>query len=164
MKMDHLSNQIVFPRKYFTVHVVHWAFIVLAVPVCAVWNNKNAFAICFIVGFLSSFLFALLPPARSLLNHGKLFCEEAKRLAKSIMIVMIPLTVIFVFGNFLFWCLKGQPSDYQGYCIWNHGFIRAITREQYMILSAIHRAEFLSSLALIRSAVMLKCCCADRIA
>lgn len=158
-----VPERYVFSRNLFIVLSIHWAILVAAVPVFVFVRNKTAFSIYWVVGFFSFFILCFTKPTRYLLNtNGRKVCADLKRLSIIIRIIMIPLTLLAIYGFFML--REGGPSVDNGiYCLWNHGFIREISMAEYNRLSRIERTLFASMLALVRSGFMLNCCYADQI-
>ena len=168
-----MNEPIVFSRRFFIVHVVHWAILAIAVPVVSligcsnVFAAKKVFGAYYIIAFLSTILLALLPPAYRFFGDRrsvKRICPGTERLAKIVSIVMILFVLIAISSFILVRKMGGLPEYYDGvYCIWNHGFIRTITRQEYLRLSFIERAGFCAGVAFVRSFYMRMCCSADQI-
>ena len=173
-ELDSVTRRYVFKRKSFLVLALHWALLVIAVPIISLIDNTTICSVYCIFGFLSTlflsfiwpapYLLSLTKPSRYLNNiRGRTVCTELKRFSIVIRIIMIPLFLIFISGFIIFF--NGGPSIDNGiYCIMNHStFIREITQEEYIRLSRIERLFFTSGLALMRSGIMLNCCYADQI-
>ena len=159
----HPPARCVFDKTLFIVLALHWALLVAAVPVFAFVSNKTVFSVYWSVGFFSFLILAFTKPTRYLFNiSGRVVCADLKRFSIIIRIIMIPLALMVIYCFIML--REGGPSIDNGiYCLWNHGFIREITQEEYIRLSRIERTFFSSMLALIRSGFMLCCCYADQI-
>ena len=155
----------IFSRRLFSLLVIHWALLVTAVPVFVFVSNRSVFSIYLVFGFLSFFILTFTKPTRYLFTtRGRVVCAELKRFSTVIRIIMIPLALLAIYGIFMLSEGRPRPSVDNGiYCIWNHGFIREISKEEYIRLSRIERTMFSSMLAFVRSGFMLCCCYADQI-
>lgn len=162
-KQEETPGQYIFDRNLFVVLAIHWALLVAAVPVFVFVSRKKAFSIYWVVGFFSFVILSFTKPTRYLFNtRGRVVCTELKHFSTVIRIIMIPLALLAIYGFVML--REGGPFIDNGiYCLWDHGFIREISWEEYIRLSRIERTMFSSILALIRSGFMYLCCYADQI-
>lgn len=147
-------------RSFYVSHIIHWALMVLAVPVIALIPSKTVFVVYYIVAFFT--IIIALVTTMALEARSSWSAQTASRLTKTVHITMVLLIIFFLFGMLLFSYKKGGPEYWHGiYCIWNHGFVREISKQEYEILTIIQRGWFCSILAIFRSALVLPCCQAD---
>ena len=155
----------VFDRRLFRALAVHWALLVIAVPVFVFWDDMGAFSLYLAIAFVSFLILTLTKPTRYMTGaHGRSVCPALKRFFTVICILMVPLALTNIIAFFSLVKEQGGPEIYNGvYCLWNHGFIREISREEYIRLCRLERTAFTANLALIRSVFMLLCCFADQV-
>lgn len=161
-KKDFSSKEWVFDRRLFVLLLIHWALTIIAVLVFIFLDNEIAYEIYIISGYIITFIlfFASFYLLRD--TKWRYVLPELERFSKVLLILMLLFAVLFLFclGNLS----RGGPKIYNGkYCLWNHGFVREITCNEYVRLSIIERTSFTSIIALFGTGFMYKCCYADRI-
>ena len=158
------NRRVVFTRRGFSLLVIHWALVVLAAPIVAVWGNKSVFACYWLLGFFSLVVLMLATPARRF--NGRAWHRpvhpKLRRLARLAAVVSIVMAVLAGLGMFLL--REGGPRIQDGaYVLWNHRVIREITREEYLRLSIVERGMFCSVLSALSGIFLHISCHADDI-
>ncbi len=163
INLEQDRKRYVFDRRLFIVLTIHWSLLVIAVPVFVFVDNRVVFSLYWIIAFVSFIALTFTSPTRYLLkSSNRVICAELTKLSLALKIIMVPLVFLVLFGFYML--RNGGPEIYHGvYCLWDHGFIAEISREEYFRLCRIERTAYSSILALIRSVFMLLCCYADQI-
>lgn len=158
----------VISRRMFLVQTVHWAILAAAVPVFVFVRNGTAFSLYWSLGFFSFLLLTFTDPTRYLIDsrntRGKKVCLDLKLFSIVLRVSMILFGLLAGFCFIVLLRQGGGPHLDNGVpCIWNHGFIREITQEEFIRLGRIERSLFTAGLAWFKSSTMLACCHVDRI-
>ena len=164
LKNEQDPSRIVLSRRLFLAVTIHWALLVLAVPILAFFGNDLIAAVYFLLAFFSMIAFFIAGPVRKLMVHFSRRAVDRKVRWISVLSSALGILSFVIFAICMFLLREGGPSIKDGvFCLWNHGFIREITVEEYLRLKIFERALLGANLACLSSLHLFMCCHVDAI-
>ena len=159
------SREVCMRRGTFLLLTVHWALIVLAAPFIVFIQSERLFWYYLLFTFLSTLILWVATPARNIFVGRNEMLNPCPTLGKLPSILKaLWFGSILCIGLSMFLLRDGGPSIQDGvYCLWNHGFVREITEEEYLHLCRTERFLGCSLLIGFRTWLMWIWCYVDRI-
>lgn len=143
--------------NWHTYSICVW-FVNLIVIILSYWIDGMEFTCIPLFGAIVISLAAMIQK----LNGRKILFEQILANAPVKYFLFLLVNALYTFVNF-FICMyllrDGGPHIHNGvYCLWNHGFIREITKEEYDALHLVEARMFSGHLSLFSAlSVLLSC-------
>ncbi len=165
LKEERRDSRLVLRRRTLRALIVFWVLTLPAIPIVAQIESTGVFLAYVLFSFLCAAVFFSITPVRRIpleILSGRKRHPALKKLSAAAIVTLILAFVLAAVC--MFRLAEGGPEIKDGvYCLWNHGFVREITREEYLRLRATERSLFCAGIAGLSSFYLLFCCFVNEI-